>query len=260
MAKKVTLVYFSSTKTTKKNLLAMAEGMNCPFETVDFTLPASRERDVCFGEDDFVIFGSPVYGGVMPLLVREYLEKHISGNNTPCAIVAVYGNRHFDDCLVEMEDLLTEKGFLVTVAAACLGEHSYTTQIATGRPDEADLAWAKEFGQKLQEKLTGPVQALEKGVIPGNRPYKERKPSAPMAPVNTNGCIHCGNCVRNCPVGAIDAKDPGKADPEKCIKCLSCVRLCPLGSKAFTAEGFQASVAWCLANFKEPRKEPVAFL
>ena len=108
----------------------------------------------------------------MPLLVREYLEKHISGNNTPCAIVAVYGNRHFDDCLVEMEDLLTEKGFLVTAAAACLGEHSYTTQIATGRPDEADLAWAKEFGQKLQEKLTGPVQALEKGVIPGNRPIK----------------------------------------------------------------------------------------
>ena len=235
MAKKVTLVYFSSTKTTKKNLLAMAEGMGCPFETVDFTLPASRERDVCFGEDNFVIFGSPVYGGVMPLLVREYLEKHISGNNTPCAIVAVYGNRHFDDCLVEMEDLLTQKGFLVTAAAACLGEHSYTTQIATGRPDEADLAWAKEFGQKLQEKLTGPVQALEKGVIPGN-------------------------CVKNCPVGAIDAKDPGKADPEKCIKCLSCVRLCPLGSKAFTAEGFQASVAWCLANFKEPRKEPVAFL
>lgn len=75
MAKKVTLVYFSSTKTTKKNLLAMAEGMNCPFETVDFTLPASRERDVCFGEDDFVIFGSPVYGGVMPLLVREYLKS-----------------------------------------------------------------------------------------------------------------------------------------------------------------------------------------
>ena len=66
-----------------------------------------------------------------------------------------------------MEDLLTEKGFLVTAAAACLGEHSYTTQIATGRPDESDLAWAKEFGQKLQEKLTGPVQALEKGVIPG---------------------------------------------------------------------------------------------
>ena len=67
----------------------------------------------------------------MPLLVREYLEKHISGNNTPCAIVAVYGNRHFDDCLVEMEDLLTEKGFLVTAAAACLGEHSYTCLLYT---------------------------------------------------------------------------------------------------------------------------------
>ena len=167
MAKKVTLVYFSSTKTTKKNLLAMAEGMGCPFETVDFTLPASRERDVCFGEDDFVIFGSPVYGGVMPLLVREYLEKHISGNNTPCAIVAVYGNRHFDDCLVEMEDLLTEKGFLVTAAAACLGEHSYTTQIATGRPDEADLAMGKRIWTEASGKADRSGTGSGKRCYPG---------------------------------------------------------------------------------------------
>lgn len=167
MAKKVTLVYFSSTKTTKKNLLAMAEGMGCPFETVDFTLPASREQDVCFGEDDFVIFGSPVYGGVMPLLVREYLEKHISGNNTPCAIVAVYGNRHFDDCLVEMEDLLTEKGFLVTAAAACLGEHSYTTQIATGRPDEADLAMGKRIWTEASGKADRSGTGSGKRCYPG---------------------------------------------------------------------------------------------
>lgn len=260
MTRKLTLVYFSSTKTTKRNLRAMAEGMNVAFAEVDFTLPQSREQDVAFGENDFVIFGSPVYGGVMPLLVRDYLEQHVSGNNTPCAVVGVYGNRHYDDCLVEMEDLLTRKGFLVTGAAACLGEHSYTTQIATGRPDEADLAWAREFGKKLADKLEGPVKVLEKGVIPGNRPYKERKPSAPMAPENTNGCIRCGICISNCPAGAIDAKDPGKVDPDRCIKCLSCVRLCPLGSKAFTSEAFQGAVAWCLANFKEPRKEPEYYL
>ncbi len=262
MLQKVTLLYFSATKTTQRNLRAIANGMGCPVEEIDFTLPQNRERDVQFGEQDFVLLGSPVYGGVMPLFVREYLAQHVSGNHTGCAVVGVYGNRHYDDCLVEMEDLMTDKGFVVTAAAACIGEHSFSTQIAAGRPDEKDLAWAQDFGRKLAEKLSagGAVQPLAKGVIPGNRPYKERKPAVPMAPETTNGCIRCGMCAKNCPTGAIDIREPEKADAEKCIRCLACVRLCPLGSKAFVSEAFQNTVAWCLANFKEPRKEPEYYL
>lgn len=184
MDKKVTLLYFSPTRTTNRNLRAIAKGMGCNFQEIDFTLPQNRQQDHCFGEDDFVIVGSPVYGGVMPLLVREYLEQHISGKNTGCAVVAVYGNRHYDDCLVEMEDLMTEKGFIVTAAAACLGEHSYSTQIATGRPDETDTASAEGFGAKLSHKLESGIKPLEKGAIPGNRPYRERKTGSRLRPRN----------------------------------------------------------------------------
>ena len=260
MAKKLTLVYFSATRTTKKNLHAIADGMGQPYEVVDFTLPQNRVQNLSFGEDDFVLFGSPVYSGVMPLLVRDYLVNHVKGHNTPCAIVSVYGNRAFDDCLVEMEDVLTDNGFVVEAAAACLGEHSFSTQIATDRPDQKDLDWAKDFGRKIAPKLNEPAKALEKGVIPGNRPYKERKPSSPMAPATTNGCIRCTICAKNCPVGAIDFDDMTIVDESKCIRCLACVRLCPLGSKAMIGEGFQATVEKCLKGFKDPRKEPEAFL
>lgn len=81
-----------------------------------------------------------------------------------------------------------------------------------------------------------------------------------MAPQTTNGCIRCGMCVNNCPVGAIDRNDPTKVDASLCLRCLSCVRLCPLGSKAFTDPGFQKTVAWCLENFQKPDKSPAFFL
>ena len=162
----VSLVYFSATKTTQKNLRAIAEGIGLPVKEYDFTLPQNRSADITFGPDELVLAGAPVYGGVMPLLEREYLEQHVSGQNTPCVVVAVYGNRAYDDCLVEMEDLMTERGFAVIAAAACIGEHSLTSEIATGRPDESDLAKAKAFGKQLAEKLQQNLSALPKGTIP----------------------------------------------------------------------------------------------
>ena len=155
---------------------------------------------------------------------------------------------------------MTEKGFSVIAAAACIGEHSLTSEIATGRPDESDLAKAKAFGKQLAEKLQKGVSPLPKGTIPGNRPYRERGASNPMGPENVNGCTHCGLCVRNCPAGAIDAEDPGKVDASKCLRCLACVRLCPIHSKQFTSDAYKGSVAWCLSTFKEPRKEPEFYL
>ena len=256
----VSLVYFSATKTTQKNLKAIAEGTGLPVKEYDFTLPQKRSADLSFGPDDLVLVGSPVYGGLMPLLVRGYLEQHVSGQNTPCVVVAVYGNRAYDDCLVEMEDLMTEKGFIVVAGAGCLGEHSHSSQVATGRPDESDLAKAKDFGRQLSEKLQKGVSALPKGTLPGNRPYREHLVLKPTGPENVNGCTHCGLCARNCPVGAIDAEDPGKVDTSKCLSCLACVRLCPIHSKQFTSEAFQKSVKWGIATFQNPRKEPEFYL
>ena len=232
MFKEVSLVYFSSTKTTQRTVRAigraLAKAFDIPVQEYDFTLPNARSRKLHFASDQLVVVGSPVYGGVMPLLVRGYLAQH---------------------------------GFVVTAAAACIGEHSYSTAIASGRPNAQDLALAEEFGKQVAQKLSAsPAVPTLAQTLPGSRPYRERKPSAPMAPQTTNGCIRCGMCVNNCPVGAIDRNDPTKVDASLCLRCLSCVRLCPLGSKAFTDPGFQKTVAWCLENFQKPDKSPAFFL
>lgn len=260
--KTVTLVYFSATDTTRKTLRAIAKGMNAETKEVDFTLPGDRAEGHSFGPDDFVLFGAPVYGGLLPLLERDYLKK-ITGENTPCAVIGVYGNRAFDDALVEMEDLVTENGFAVLAGAAFIGEHSFSSKIATARPDAADLAIAADFGKELAQKYAkmGKTEAIAKGALPGNRPYKERGGAgAPMVPATNENCINCLLCAKKCPVGAIDMEDVHKVDAAKCLHCLRCVRICPKQAKAFGGEAFDGIVAWCIKGFGEPRREPELFL
>ncbi|MCK5062361.1 MAG: 4Fe-4S binding protein, partial [Candidatus Aenigmarchaeota archaeon] len=40
----------------------------------------------------------------------------------------------------------------------------------------------------------------------------------------------CGNCVSNCPVGAISINGYPKIDYKKCIHCYCCHELCPEGA------------------------------
>lgn len=101
MFKDVSLVYFSSTKTTQRTVRAigraLAKAFDIPGAEYDFTLPNARSRKLHFASDQLVVVGSPVYGGVMPLLVREYLAQHVTGERLPASLPAIYGNRNFDD-------------------------------------------------------------------------------------------------------------------------------------------------------------------
>ena len=50
----------------------------------------------------------PVYAGRVPALAVERL-KGIKTSGVKCVIVAVYGNRAYEDALVEMQDVATER-------------------------------------------------------------------------------------------------------------------------------------------------------
>jgi len=50
--------------------------------------------------------------------------------------------------------------------------------------------------------------------------------------INTEKCIGCTKCARNCPVSCISGKvkEPHVIDQDKCIKCGACMDNCPVGA------------------------------
>ncbi|MFR0873787.1 MAG: flavodoxin family protein [Bilophila wadsworthia] len=99
--KRVHIAYFSPTGTTKRTLRAVAEGFGCSeLSETDWGDPKSRAAILKTGPDELVIAGMPVYYGRIPSLFHEGLPLHGEGTFVP---VAVYGNRHYDDAVLELK-------------------------------------------------------------------------------------------------------------------------------------------------------------
>ncbi len=152
------LIYFSPTHTTKKIVQGIARGF--PFDRIEYLdlTPPDTDRRV-FPEigNRLTILGTPVYAGRVPMEAVKRLRQ-IKALGTPVLIVVAYGNREYEDALLELRNLAAEQGFKPVAAGAFIGEHSYSTEeipIANGRPDEADLKKAKEFGEMVFRKLKG---------------------------------------------------------------------------------------------------------
>lgn len=167
--------------------------------------------------EDMVLVAMPSFGGRAPAVAIERF-KQIRGNQAKCTIVCVYGNRAYEDTLVEMEDAAREAGFFVIAAVAAVAQHSIMPQYATNRPDAVDEKQLEDFAAQIVSRKELVAN------IPGNRPYK-KSGGAGLIPKPAKNCIKCGICAANCPVQAIDPKN-FKTDSKKCISCMRCIRQC----------------------------------
>ena len=183
-------------------------------------------------KEDQVLIAMPSFGGRAPAVAIERLKK-IAGNGAKCTLVCVYGNRAYEDTLVEMEDAAKESGFQVVAAVAAVAEHSVMPQYAAGRPDASDKKQLEQFAEQIAGKSEAVVS------IPGNRPYKKAGGAGPVPKVNKS-CTKCGLCAESCPVQAIDPASFA-ANAKKCISCMRCVKQCP--EKARKVNGAMVSIA-----------------
>ena len=244
------IAHFSPTGGTKKVADAIAAGLGIPVVEMDLTKDASSATQ---GEKDALMAVLPVYAGRVPQISLERLSA-LKGNGQKAVAVVVYGNREYDDALLETKNALEAGGFRVIAAAAFIAEHSIARSIAAGRPDAEDEALCRQFAADVMAKAddAAPVQ------VPGNTPYKELKPSA-FHPAASESCVKCGVCAQQCPVGAIPLENPSETLNDVCINCMRCVQVCPVSSRDLP-DSFMTMITQMLNQNATGYKKPVAFL
>ena len=263
--KAIKLVYFSPTRTTQKILEGIAQGTEVgTVEHLDLTPPESKTLNLNEMQDELVLLGVPVYSGRVPLEAVAKLQR-LRADRIPAVIIVVYGNREFEDALLELKDLAQESGFVPIAGGAFIGEHSFandTTPIANGRPDAADLIKAREFGLKIRGKMKDidSIDEVSQLEVPGNSPYKKRKKRAEISPsTQSDPCTLCKTCAAVCPVAAITVEETVETDKLACILCCACVKNCPTGARVVEEPALIQMAQWLRTNC-QTRKEPEIFM
>lgn len=226
------LVYFSPTYTTKKIVKLIAGDITSDTLDFDITNPNVNVGKLIFTQNDFVIMGIPVYSGRVPQIAANYISS-MSGSETPAALIATYGNRHYDDSLLELKNIVQSKGFIAIAAAAFVTEHSVVPKFGAGRPNDDDTKEIHKFAELLKSKITSFNRTSYADLkVKGNPKYRNYQ-SIPIKPHTKSSCTKCGVCAKNCPTNAIPLNNPKRTDKSKCITCMRCIRICPQKSRGF---------------------------
>lgn len=261
----ITRVFFSPTETTARIVDRIARGIDPGVVgRIDLTPPGNGRGEVVQLYDELAIIGTPVYAGRVPAEAVRRLQR-IKGDNTPAVVVVVYGNREYEDALLELRDTVSALGFQPVAGGAFIGEHSYsseTTPIAPGRPDEEDMDSAKRFGASIKAKITRlhTFDDMPELRLPGNYPYIERDHPPAMAPVTVESlCTLCSECAAACPTAAIAVETSVETGKQACIRCSACVKRCPSGARKWENARIEQIRKWLSENCRR-RKEPQIFL
>lgn len=249
---KILKMIFSPTGTTKKIVDEICKGIDGEITEIDLSSEIKKQN---VKNDVLLVAAVPVYGGRVPQIAIERIMR-LKADGCKAVAVVVYGNRAYDDALLELKDTLDSIGCKVIAGGAFVAEHSMVREIAAGRPNQKDLETAFNFGTKIASVLK--QSDSNEIAVPGNPNYKNKNASKGMAPKTNKSCSACGKCSKSCPVGAIPINAPQKTT-KSCIGCMRCVSLCPNHARSLP-KLVVLLVSTVLSSAKKRTCEPEIFI
>lgn len=261
----VTVVYFSPTGTSKKITEGIVKGINpATSNVVDLTDAERRNMPLHVSDKDLLVVAVPVYMGRVPALVTDWLST-LTAQKTPVVCIVVYGNRVYDNALLELKDTLAARGCVPVAGAAYVGEHSFSSEdipVAHGRPDSGDLAHAEAFGRAVRDKMDAVADssAMPELHVAGSRPYEGMTTLWDVDFIEVaDTCTQCGVCAQICPLGAIDSQNSALVDIAQCITCCACIKRCPQQARSIKPS-LVKDASLRLNNLFSAPKQPENFL
>ena len=249
MSDKMEVYYFSPTGGTKKvsSIFAAAVGKEVIWHDL-----GDKQTAIEQPQGELIAVAAPVFAGLIPSVVSEKI-KMLCGKGKKAVAIAVYGNRAYEDALLEMHGILMQAGFMVMAAAAFVAQHSIVPEVGAGRPDAEDEKEIRTFAEAVKNSTSA-----ENIHVPGNRPYKPGM-NVQVTPLSLPACTVCGACAKICPTDAI-ANENGKmaTDAAKCILCMACVHACPKQARILPLP-LQQKTDNMLAAFKDVRNKNEVF-
>jgi ferredoxin len=264
--KRVNLFYYSPTHTTQKIVNEIAVGIGIdPMKIIEnnLTYPEYADSLIEVEPHDLVVIAGPVYAGRIASEAIKRLETIKFAGNA-AVLVAVYGNRNYDDALIDLREVAHHAGLRPIAAGAFIGEHSYSTKqfpTGRGRPDAEDKEAARDFGHQIYKKVQSlnTKEGLPEPAIPGTFPLPERRVIPPsFAETVFENCIECGRCQEVCPTGAVFFNKGYQTKPELCTICCACLKECPRHARVIKSEHVQ-KFREMLATNCAARKQPETF-
>ncbi len=254
-------IFFSPTGTSRAVVRAVARGVKGSPETM-LDLTRQQAPPTQLDANDLAIIGMPVYRGRLPRTATERFQP-LEGDGTPAVAIVVYGNRAYEDALLELCDRCIAQGFRLVGAAAFIGQHSFSSAqhpIAENRPTPQDLEQAEQLGRRVRELMEQPSLSMPE--LPGNRPYQEVPPDPFVSAtgVDTASCTGCGTCAAVCPTHCIEMVESlPQTAPDRCLWCMACVQMCPVGARQIVLPKIHEAAQQLSKNCKTPLK-PKIFL
>ena len=234
------IFYFSGCGNSKHVAETIAAGLN---DTLTFIPEAAREGryEYTFAEGERLGFVFPVYSWAPPKLVLDFIGK---------MQLAAKPTYLFFACTMGDECGLTEKIFRKTIEAkgwalsACFSLQMPETYIgmpgfkldtdenAKRKIEAADKAM-QEYIPRLQKKesfskmIVGSLAWLKSHVV---NPGFNRFATDDSKYLVTEACIHCGKCVKACPLQNITLEEGRPVWHGNCTICMACYHHCPVNA------------------------------